>query len=81
MHESQVIDIKRRFLQKSDGKRQGTELAKKFEEAQTGYKNGSGFGDRRTGLRRGCRRNCSPYRRTIAAAGSSRMPTPPRSST
>ena len=38
-----------------------------------------GFG-RRTGLRRRCR-NCSPYCRTIAAAGFSRMPTAPRSST
>jgi hypothetical protein len=28
----------------------------------------------------GARRNCSPYRRTIAAAGSSRIPTAPRSS-
>jgi hypothetical protein len=31
-------------------------------------------------LRRGTRWNCSPYCRTIAAAGSNRMPTPPRSS-
>jgi hypothetical protein len=82
MHESHGTDITRRFFRKSlMSKRQGRELAKKFEEAQTDYKNGSGFDDRRMGLRRGCRRNCSPYRRTIAAAGSSRMPTPPRSST
>jgi len=40
-----------------------------------------GFGERRVCLRRGARWSCSPYCRTIAAAGSSRMPTPPRSST
>ena len=42
---------------------------------------GGGFGARRVCLRRDARRNCSPYCRTIAAAGSSRIPTPPRSST
>jgi hypothetical protein len=36
--------------------------------------------DRGRRLRRGAR-NCLPYCRTIAAAGSSRMPTPPPSST
>ena len=40
-----------------------------------------GFGARRGCLRRGARRNCSPYCRTIAAAGLRRIPTPPRSST
>ena len=42
---------------------------------------GGGFGARRVCLRRDARRNCSPYCRTIAAAGFSRIPTPPRSST
>jgi hypothetical protein len=40
-----------------------------------------GHVDRRARLRRDTRRNCSPYRRTIAAAGLSRMPTTPRSPT
>ena len=39
-----------------------------------------GFADRGRRWRRGAR-NCSPYRRTIAAAGFRRMPTAPRSST
>ena|SRR5271167_883040 len=39
-----------------------------------------GFGDRRACLRLGAR-NCSPYCRTIAAAGFRRIPTAPRSST
>jgi len=41
---------------------------------------GTDFGARGC-RRRGGTRNCSPYRRTIAAAGSRRTPTAPRSST
>jgi hypothetical protein len=41
--------------------------------------NGGGFG-RRFCFRRTGRRNCSPYWRTVAAAGFNRMPTAPRSS-
>jgi hypothetical protein len=43
------------------------------------HNNGDGFG-RRFCFRPAGRRNCSPYWRTIAAAGSKRMPTAPRSS-
>jgi hypothetical protein len=45
------------------------------------HSNGGAFGERRVCFRRVAARNCSPYCRTIAAAGFSRMPTPPRSST
>jgi hypothetical protein len=41
------------------------------------HSSGVGFGVRRVCLRGGGRRNCSPHWRTIAAAGSSRMPTLP----
>jgi phosphoadenosine phosphosulfate reductase len=53
--------------------------AKRTRRHSTIQRKGVGF----TGRGRRCRRgqNCSPYRRTIAAAGSSRMPTPPHSST
>jgi len=44
------------------------------------HSRGGGFADRGRRWRRGAR-NCSPYWRTIAAAGFSRIPTPPRSST
>jgi hypothetical protein len=44
------------------------------------HSSGGGFAERRLCLREAARPNCSPYRLTIAAAGSSRMPTPRRSS-
>ena len=48
-------------------------------EPRGDHSSGGGFGPRFC-FRRGGRRNCSPYWRTIAAAGLRRMPTAPRSS-
>jgi hypothetical protein len=45
------------------------------------HSSGGAFGERSVCFRRVAARNCSPYCRTIAAAGFSRIPTPPRSST
>ena len=47
----------------------------------TAQSRGGVFACRGRRWRRGSRRNCSPYCRTIAAAGFSRIPTPPRSLT
>jgi len=47
-------------------------LCGREEEGRGRHSSGGGFSERHLCLRRASRRNCSPYRRTIAAAGSRR---------